>query len=105
MPTSSSSSTVSDSAVGVSRDRILDFDQGSDIIALEGIDAIAGGNNDAFQFIETAAFQSGQAGKLRYFQTASGNTVIEGEVDGDGNADFQIQFTGLINFAAADFSL
>ena len=97
--------SVSDSAVGVSRDRILDFDQGSDIIALEGIDAIAGGNDDSFQFIETAAFQSGQAGKLRYFQTGSGNTVIEGEVNGDGNADFQIQFTGLVNFAGADFSL
>lgn len=34
-----------------------------------------------------------------------GQTILEGDVNGDGKADFQIAFTGQITFAAADFIL
>jgi Ca2+-binding RTX toxin-like protein len=74
-----------------SRDSILDFTSGSDRIDLSGIDAntIAGGDQ-AFSFIGSNAF-SGSAGQLRAYQDgASGTWIVEGDVNGDGTADFQI---------------
>ena len=66
-------------------------------------DAIIGGNNDAFTFIGADVFSA--AGQVRQFH--QGNvTVIEGDVTGDGNADFQIALLtrGLV-LTADDFVL
>lgn len=61
-----------------------------DRIDVSDIDAIASTSsaNDAFAFIGTAAFSA--AGQLRY-QTVGSVTQIEGEVTGDGVADFRVQ--------------
>lgn len=68
-----------------STDRIVDLSDANDTIDLSGIDAIAGTeSDDAFTFIGATGF-SNTAGELRY---ASG--VIQGDVDGDGVADFSI---------------
>jgi hypothetical protein len=94
--------SVAESAPG-GTDLITDFVKGVDRINLANIDAIAAtvGVNDAFTFIGTAAF-SNVAGQLRYAQSG-GQTIVSGDVDGNGTADLQIVLGGTINLAAADF--
>lgn len=76
------------------RDRILDFGAG-DKIDLSRIDAIAGGADDAFSFIGSAAFSGGgaSAGQLRYTDAGGGIFIVEGDVNGDGLADFALSVT------------
>ncbi|HKQ95382.1 MAG TPA: calcium-binding protein [Aestuariivirgaceae bacterium] len=69
-------------------DTVADFIPGEDKIDLSAIDAVAGGPNDAFTFIGTAAFTS-QAGQLR-FELVNGHAQIFADVDGDGVADLSI---------------
>jgi Ca2+-binding RTX toxin-like protein len=70
------------------RDGIQDFDTG-DIIDVSGIDAIAGGGNDAFTFIGSGPFTN-QAGQLQAVNTSGPIWTVSGDVDGDGVADFQL---------------
>jgi Ca2+-binding RTX toxin-like protein len=95
---------LTDSPVGAGRDIITDFVSGTDRIGLSGIDAsTAVAGNQAFTLINTAAF-SAVAGQLRY-EVTGGNTILEGDVDGNGTADFQIELTGVHSFVAADLIL
>jgi len=83
-------------------DTITDFTQGQDKIQLSAIDAITGGTDDAFHLI-TGAFTH-HAGELHAL--ISGNqTFVEGDVNGDGTADFRITLTSAITMVAADFIL
>jgi serralysin len=85
-------------------DRILDFNRAQgDSINLFGIDAntLVDGN-DAFSFIGTAAFSA--AGQLRY-EVANGRTVVSGDVNGDGVADFFIRLDGVLTLTADAFTL
>jgi hypothetical protein len=78
-------------------DRIEDLQSG-DIIDLSDIDAnqnVAG--NQAFTFVGDAAF-SNVAGELR----ATAN-LVQGDVNGDGIADFQINLTQLETAPGAGF--
>ena len=88
-------------------DRITDFDGwigGEDLIDLFAIDAKAGAaGNNAFVWIGTDAF-SGSEGELRY-STINGLTRIEGDVDGDGSADFAICLTGIVQLYDGNFIL
>lgn len=85
-------------------DRILDFNRAQgDFIVLFGIDAnttVTG--NDAFSFIGTAAFSA--AGQLRY-EVANGRTVVSGDVNGDGVADFFIRLDGVQTLTSDVFTL
>jgi serralysin len=98
---------LGDSGVGAGlRDIISDFVSGVDTISFAGIDAntTAGAAGDqAFTMLGTAAF-SNVAGQLHYL-TQGTNTILEGDVDGDGVADFQLQLTGNHSFVAADLML
>lgn len=94
------------------RDVILDFVHGSDRISLSAIDAngTAAGEG-AFRFLATkgAVFHHAK-GELRWLQndqsgTANDKTIIEGDINGDGMADFQIALTGLKVLTAPDFVL
>jgi Ca2+-binding RTX toxin-like protein len=104
--------SVAEIGRGASRDRISDFTHLVDDIDLRTIDANGGvAGNGAFEFLarKGAAFTDAR-GELRWFQvnaagTASDRTIIEGDVNGDGVADFQIQLTGLKALGAADFLL
>ena len=98
--TSTGDSTVASGG----RDFILDFLQGADKISLSQIDAnTAASGNQAFSFVGTNAF-SNVAGELR--QSASGaNTLIEGDVNGDGAADFSILLKGTYSLGSGDFNL
>lgn len=90
---------------GGAGDIIFDFTQGLDVIRLTLIDAIIGGTNDAFSFIAAVVFGN-HAGELRFEQDAlSGLTRIEGDVNGDGLADFTIRLSGLHVLTAGDFFL
>ena len=85
-----------------SRDIITDFTS-QDTLDLSAIDAKTGGRDNAFSFIGEAAF-TGSAGQLHVIHDVT-NTYVEGDVDGDGVADFQIQLNGLITLHATDFVL
>ena len=97
--------SLTDSKVGIGgRDIITDFLSGIDKISFSGIDANTAVTGDqAFAFIGTSAF-SGAAGQLRY-GLVSGYTVVEGDVNGDMVADFQLQLTGSQTLLATDLML
>ena len=86
------------------RDKILDFQHGVDVIDLHGMDAIPGTvDDDAFGWIGRAAF-SGTAGELRYVKLKTA-TIVQGDTDGDGKADFEIELHGKMALHADDFIL
>jgi len=90
--------STTESTVAAS-DTILDFNMG-DVINLSLIDANAlTGGNQAFSFIGNAAF-SNTAGELR-FSTG----VLSADTNGDGIADFAINFTSVASTQAGDFIL
>ena len=90
---------------GTARDTITDFVQGSDKIDLLTIDAVAAvSGNQAFTFIDGAAF-SGKAGQLRIDHSDATQTIIYGDVNGDGVADFAIHVAGNVPLNAGDFLL
>jgi hypothetical protein len=86
------------------RDLIKDFVADVDEIDLAAIDANAGlASDQAFSFIGAAAF-SHTAGELQA-KTLGVNTLVSGDVDGNGAADFQILLSGHVTLQAADFLL
>lgn len=86
-----------------SRDVVEDFTAGDDIIDLSAIDARAdSGGNQAFAFVGTAAFTA--IGQLR-LNTTGAQPILEGDVTGDGVADFQITLRGIATLTAADLVL
>src|SRR4029077_2548507 len=72
---------------------------------LANIDAnlnVAG--DQAFSFIGTNAFSA--AGQVRFFQDGAGNTIVEGNIDGNPGADFQIELHAFAaQLQASDFLL
>lgn len=89
------------------RDVITDFVQGQDKIDLSAIDAISklAGNQD-FTFIagNDASFTK-TAGELAWHtEAATGRTVIQGDTNGDGVHDFELELRGLLNLKASDFT-
>lgn len=90
---------------GRKNDIVLDYSQAQgDIIDLSAIDANVGTlAEDPFHLIGTGTFTS-QAGQLRY-NGGGGISFIQGEITGDGLADFQLELTGNFTFTAANFIL
>jgi Ca2+-binding RTX toxin-like protein len=71
-----------------SRDVIEDF--GADVIDLQQIDAeVTTAGDQAFSFIGKNAFTA--AGQVHFFTDGFGNTIVEGNVDSNLSADFQIE--------------
>lgn len=94
---------LSDSGVTkATRDVITDFDLVGDKIVFSGIDADsnAAGMND-FKFIGmNESFTD--AGQLRAVWEGV-NTIVSGDVNGDGKADFSIEFVGRLTFKGDEF--
>ena len=95
---------------GATRDIIRDFVHLVDDIDLSTIDANgAAAGNAAFRFLALKGDQfNGVAGELRWFQsnaagTANDKTIIEGDINGNRVADFQIQLTGLKTLTRGGF--
>ena len=86
-------------------DKIFDFSRAQgDRIDLHAIDANGVTANDqAFSFIGTSAFHN-KVGELR-FEQKSGDTLIHGDINGDGKADFSIALDTLVTLTASDFLL
>ncbi|WP_111412343.1 cellulose binding domain-containing protein [Billgrantia lactosivorans] len=82
-------------------DIIVDFERGEgDLIDLSGIDAdLASDGAQAFAWVGSAAF-SGTAGELR-----SEGGLLQGDVNGDGVVDLQIDVLGVDGLRAEDFLL
>lgn len=97
---------------GSTRDVITDFSSRSDDIDLSTIDANgSAAGNAAFKFLAAkgAAF-TGVKGQLKWSQINSSNnaldkTIIQGDINGDKRADFQIELTGLKTLTSGDFIL
>lgn len=85
------------------RDKITDFAH-QDTISLVRIDADeTRAGNQAFDFIGSDGF-SGEAGELRY-REKGGNTLVLGDTDGDGKADFTIKLADFSGVVESDFIL
>jgi Ca2+-binding RTX toxin-like protein len=98
-----------ESKKGAARDVIVDFAETIDLIWLGDIDAKTGPGNQAFKFIGTTNFHH-KAGELRYVKhdaiaTINDKTIIQGDVNGDGKADFEIELSGLHVLHKGDFLL
>jgi Ca2+-binding RTX toxin-like protein len=92
-----------ESGTGSAADRITDFASG-DVVDVSGWDANTGVAGDqAFSWVGGAAF-SGTAGELRtYFDGV--DTFVQGDINGDAVADFDIRFDGNVTLASGDFVL
>ena len=86
-------------------DIITDFGAG-DLIDLSTIDANKKKSGDqAFKLLKKeGADLTGKAGQLAYDQK-KGTTTVQGDVDGNGKADFKLELTGKIDLDKADFVL
>ncbi|MGE0418313.1 MAG: Hint domain-containing protein [Acetobacteraceae bacterium] len=83
---------------------IGDYADGVDRIDLSAIRTTAGPSpGSALTFIGASAF-SNQAGQLHQV-TSGANTILEGDVDGNGTADFQILLYGNHTLQNSDFVL
>jgi serralysin len=82
-------------------DRIRDFAPGEDRIDLSRIETDA--NNDSFTFVGGAEFTE-TAGELRV-ERSGGSTLVLGDTDGDGTADFALRLNGNVALTADDILL
>lgn len=87
-------------------EQITDFSRTQgDKIDLSAIDARTGVNgNQAFSFIGAAAF-SNVKGQLRFETNAPNQMLVQGDVNGDGRADFQFLVDGVSSMFTGDFIL
>lgn len=88
------------------RDIITDFTSGQDKIDLSAIDAnpnLAGNQNFTFLAAEDASFTK-KAGQLAWhYNDAAGVTIVQGDINGDGKHDFEIELKGKVDLKASDF--
>ncbi len=96
---------LSDSGLtSATRDTIQGFQRGIDDIDLRTLDARSGvAGNQAFTFIGAQAFHD-RKGEL-HLRDSGANIIVEGDVNGDGRADFSITVLGVANLAKGDFLL
>jgi Ca2+-binding RTX toxin-like protein len=99
---------LSDSGVRPSaRDVITDFVGGQDLIDLASIDANHKLSDDQDFHLTSHDGLAGythQAGELRY-KVGGANTIVSGDVNGDGKADFSILLKGHVLLHDTDFVL
>lgn len=91
--------SVAADSVAAAPDRIVDFEQGSDLIDLSGLDDSAG----ALHFTGARHFD-GEAGEVIARQTAL-VTWVEVDLDGDRSADLVVLVNGPYALTDADFVL
>ncbi len=88
----------------IDHDVITDFTHGVDKIDFANIDTQPAVSLDqGFTLIGTAAF-TGAVAQLRY-EVVGGDSVLQGDMNGDGVADFYISVLGVTSFTGADFFL
>ncbi len=87
-------------------DQVTDFSRTQrDKIDLSAIDArMAVNGNQAFNFIASSEF-SNVKGQLRFEANTPNQMLVQGDVNGDGRADFQFLVDGLSSMIRGDFIL
>ena len=94
---------VQSSAGADRRDIIRDFAVGIDVIRLSRIDSnVRKSGDQAFDFIWGRSFE--KAGDLR-IERQGEDRILQGDVDGNGTADFEILLEGVSGLKASDFIL
>lgn len=98
-------SLTESTAARTGRDLIIDFSHADhDQLDLRGIDATSSDpSTTSFHFIGSHAF-SGQEGELRN-TFHHGHTLVEGDIDGDKHADFEIELGTHVALVKGDFVL
>ncbi|WP_323771957.1 M10 family metallopeptidase C-terminal domain-containing protein [Antarctobacter sp.] len=91
--------SIVEAGIGALRDQIMDFVSGVDLI---DVSAMA---SAAFGFRGAAAFASTGNAELRLYETPSGSTIVQLDVDGTGAIDAEIRVGGVVGLAASDFVL
>jgi len=93
---------ITESVVGAGHDVIINFHHSQhDHIDLSGIDANTVLDGDqAFVYVGALPFTGAVAGELRYE-----NGLLQGDVDGDGTADFEVQLQDVASLVNSDFIL
>jgi serralysin len=95
---------TADVGKGTARDTILDFVRGSDKIDFSGIDANSSTTtNDSFTFIGKDSF-NGVKGELRFYDGGT-YAIVQGDVNGDRVADFELKVANLDVLGSTDFVL
>ncbi len=96
--------TAEESGVGSGqRDIIQWFQRGADIVDLHLIDAnTAVVGDQAFKF--AGETHSVEANAVSFFRSGS-STILQGDINGDGTADFQIEFNSKLSLQRSDFAL
>ena len=85
-----------------SRDVVIDFVSKVDRFDLSGVNADSTlGGNQTFTYLGSGAFTN-LAGQLRY---STANGLLQGDVDGDGLADFVVEFQNFTALLASDMIL
>ncbi len=86
------------------RDTILDFQRRADDMDLSTLDAnVRKGGNHAFKIIDGQDFHH-RAGELHY-KDAGRHVIVEGDVNGDGRADFSVLVRNVAQLSGGDFIL
>ncbi len=88
-----------DLGIGADRDQIMDFQQGLDQIDIAAVSA------GVFEFRGTAPFAPSGNPELRLFETGTGSTIVQFDVNGDGAIDAELRVAGVTGLTAADFVL
>jgi hypothetical protein len=99
---------LSDSTSGAGADLITDFERGADRIDLSTLDAntTLAGNQAFATLLQGRDTNFTQAGQLRtWYDAATNRTVVQGDTNGDGQADFEIVIGGDVPLNLTDFVL
>ena len=92
-----------ESGTGSAADKITDFESGVDLIDVSGWDAdITQPDNQDFIFVDDAPFD-GTPGLLRAEFDGVDTIVVQGDIDGDMLADFEIRLENVFFVSGSDF--
>lgn len=89
--------TTTHAGLGATRDQILDFEQGLDLINVVSM------STGVFEFIGTAAFSA--VNQIRVIETANGSSIVQFNTDADLAAEAEIRVAGVTGLTADDFAL
>ncbi|BBU58272.1 hypothetical protein KU6B_45370 [Mameliella alba] len=90
--------SAAEAGTGASRDQILDFDQGADVIDLAGI------IDGSLAFVGTGPFTA--ANQVRLIETGSGSTIVQINLDANlATVEGEIRVADVIGLTADDFAL
>lgn len=92
--------SIDDSSTGKRRDQILQFDSGEDYVDLSAIDADLHATG-----LQSLAFSSGPKNNSVWVKDIGKHMLVAADVDGDGQADFEILMKNLVAMGADNFLL